>query len=160
MVIAQFSFQAFLLFLAAVGLAAARPLPYWKEVAPGPGFFPFWLSLLLALAVLSSLITGRISASRARRISDRNDERPDPFLEKASLRRVLATLFISFFFILLVPWLGMLLASGLYLASLAFYLGGVRPRSIVLSSFLISLLIYYLFEVWLDVPLPVGFLGL
>lgn len=159
MVKAQFPFQTFLLFLAAVGLAAARPLPYWKEVAPGPGFFPFWLSLLLALAVLSSLITGQVSAKRVRRISDGRTERPDP-LEKASLRRVLATLFTSFIFILLVPWLGMLLASGLYLASLAFYLGGVRPRTIVLSSFVLSLLIYYLFEVWLGVPLPVGSFGL
>jgi hypothetical protein len=41
---------ALLLVFAAFVIVEARALPYWTGSAPGPGFVPFWLGVLLAFA--------------------------------------------------------------------------------------------------------------
>ena len=66
-------------------------------------------------------------------------------------------------FILLTPWLGMLVASGLLIPALAF---AIRPRwtrpfaaTIVAVALLFPVLCYYLFAVYLQVPLVRGVFG-
>ncbi|MCL5040443.1 MAG: tripartite tricarboxylate transporter TctB family protein [Firmicutes bacterium] len=143
---ANLYFRLFLLLLAAVSFTAARMLVYWKEGVPGPGFFPLWLSLLLALLTAVSLLTGKFP-------------RGVPFLKPPAVRRVAVTSGLTLLATLLIPWLGMLPVIGLYLAGMSFILGGVRRRTALLTALLVPIGIYYLFEVWLGVPLPVGFLG-
>ena len=66
-------------------------------------------------------------------------------------------------FILLTPWLGMLVASGLLIPALAF---AIQPRwtrpfaaTIVAVALLFPVLCYYLFAVYLQVPLVRGVFG-
>src|SRR5262245_63257754 len=52
--------------LLATGIAVAaysRRLPYWLDVAPGPGFFPMWLGVLLALLAAFELFLILASSS-------------------------------------------------------------------------------------------------
>ena len=75
---------------------------YMRGATPGPGFFPFWVGT--AMAGLSCVNLVR---------SLRGAEILDSQFDRAAIYKALAIVAIVAAFILLTPWLGMLLASGL-----------------------------------------------
>src|SRR5689334_5950827 len=78
----------------------------WASDGPKAGYFPFYLSLLLGAASLFGLV--RALASRAG--ADK------PFVNREQLRRVMQVLVPTFAFCLLTQWLGLYVASFLFVA--------------------------------------------
>jgi len=140
----------FLVGLAIVLGLEARRLAYWAAPrVPGPGFFPFWLAVGLALGALGIVAESRWHG-------------PDPliwFPSREHLRRVGILTLLTGLLALAISPLGMLAAVGLYfLAVLAIYTPG-RWLLISLTAIGTPLALHLIFERWLKIPLPRGFLG-
>ena len=63
------------------------------------------------------------------------------------------------FYTLLVPWIGYLISTTLFLIGLVCAMGGVRWGRGLIFSLITSSCTYFIFKVWLKMPLPAGFLG-
>lgn len=116
---------------------------------PGPGFLPFWLALGLAAAGIGILVEQGWKAQRdAHWFSDRD-----------SMRRLSTLTLLTILLVLAIKPLGMYVAVGLYfLTFLAIYMPSRRLLTLLIAAGS-PLAIYLVFERWLKVMMPRGFLG-
>lgn len=140
----------FLLFAFALWKASALPLE--DSLGPGPGFFPFWLSLLgMGLAALLVL---ELSRSREA-VPAGTVETPD----RGAVGRILAVLAgIAAAAALLEP-LGFRIVALAFCALLLPVVGARSPLVIIAFALLGSFGVFHVFYHWLKVPLPIGILG-
>jgi putative tricarboxylic transport membrane protein len=120
-------------------------------LGPGPGFFPFWLSLIgaaLTVAILIETIRDR-SLVGGRILPDR----------EAAIQGGIVLLTLAAATALFEP-LGYRLTMLLFIAGLLPALGARSPSAILLTALAGSFGVFHVFLYWLKVPLPVGALGL
>jgi putative tricarboxylic transport membrane protein len=128
----------------------SRDLPYWIDIAPGPGFFPRWLGVLLTIgAAFECFFSLRSSPAGAI---------PTPAVEdESALSRRSAILgAISVASALLVAPLGFVVATGIFVAAASWTLDPARRVTNAAASIVIPASVWLLFSVWLGVPLPRG----
>jgi putative tricarboxylic transport membrane protein len=116
----------------------------WGPDGPQSGFFPFWLALILI---------GHSAAIVVRAIRKHSDE---PFATREQLRSVLTVAVPAAGLVLLTQFLGLYVASALYLG---FYVRAVGRHSWVTSlaiALALPVVTFVLFERWFLVPLPKG----
>lgn len=125
---------------------------YYTSLGPGPGFFPLWLSILLAILALSMFSQATFGKPRPLPA--------DFFADRKAYLRMGAVL-------LAIVWVVALLEPlGFCLNMLGFYLFllTVLGRQKLLLTIIIALGgsfgIYYAFVHWLACPLPIGLLGI
>jgi putative tricarboxylic transport membrane protein len=138
--------------LCAIGVliaVVARRLPYWHDYAPGPGFFPLWLGILLACTAAVEL------AIVLRRPSTETAPSSDPPLT----RRAAWVGGLTVLAAVLVAPLGFVLATGVFVAAVSWALAPDRKFLNGLTTVLIPLVVWLVFVAWLGVPLPRGPLG-
>ena len=127
-------------------------LRYYTPLGPGPGFFPLWLSVLMAILGAAMFWRATFSAPEGMPADFYADRRG--YLRMAAVVGALAGIVM-----LLEP-------LGFRLAMLAFYLFVLTAlgRGHWLTAGIIALTgsfgVYYVFVHWLAVPLPIGFLGI
>ncbi len=133
----------------AFSAAALKNHNYWGPNGPGPAFLPFWLGLVMA--GLGALLL--VSAWRAR-------DPGEPWLPQGEgLRRLALVLGASIAFVALLKWLGMVLCTVFFIATLMRRLGP-HPWPITLAVALAMAGFNFLvFTFWLRVPFPVGVFG-
>ena len=122
-------------------------------LGPGPGFFPFWLSLIgiaLTGAMLVQLARGSIFAEAAVEIL------PD---RQAALQAGAVLVALTVAAALLEP-LGFRLTMLPFIASLLLVLGARSLIAIALTAVAGSFGVFHVFYHWLKVPLPTGALGI
>jgi hypothetical protein len=117
----------------------------WIEgQGPGPGFFPFYVSLILALASLVSLVRAALGSGPR-----------ETFVSTTAFRRVLLVLLPTTAFVALIQYLGIYVSSAIFIFGfmLAF-------REHVLKAVMVGiaapLVLFLMFEQWFLVPLPKG----
>ncbi len=138
-----------LAFGAGYALTAARSYTYWGAHGPGSGFFPFWLGVALAvLAALFLVGAVRQAGPGAAWLPDRR-----------GAVRLAAVVGASALFIALVPFLGMTLATALFLVGLLRFLEGHAWRIALGVAVVTAAANWAIFTWWLSVPFPVGVLG-
>lgn len=141
-----------MLLLAAFVAVESMKLRYYTSLGPGPGFFPFWLAVVLGALGLVMLF--QATFGRSERAS------PDFFASRVGYLRMGAVV------LALAGAAALLQPLGFRLTMLAVYVGLLcalgRPRLIVtvLASLAGSFGVYHLFVHWLNIPLPVGIFGL
>jgi putative tricarboxylic transport membrane protein len=120
-------------------------------LGPGPGFFPFWLSLIGAVLTVAILIET---------VRDRSIAGTDilPGREAANQGGVVL-LALAAAAALFEP-LGYRLTMLLFIAGLLPALGARSPSAILLTALAGSFGVFHVFLYWLKVPLPIGALGL
>ena len=125
---------------------------YMRDATPGAGFFPLWIGLGLTVLSLINLVR-----------SVRGTERLSAIFDRAGVYGPLAIVVAIAVFILLSPWIGMLLASALLIPAIAL---AMQPRwtarfavTILAIAVAFPVLCYFLFAVYLNVPLQTGVLG-
>lgn len=121
-------------------------------LGPGPGFFPFWLSVLgaaLALVLLAQLRLGRMDLGAGALTFDRS-----------GMRRVVLVLAGLAVAAALLDVLGFRLVMLTLLVYLLVVLGARNRLSIALCAGAGSFGVFHVFSDWLKVPLPVGILGI
>jgi putative tricarboxylic transport membrane protein len=137
------------IFLAALLISLDYSLT--DALGPGPGFFPFWLSLIGATLTLAILIQDARS---------RDTAAADILPDRQSALQAGAVVFALTAAGALIETLGFRLTMLLFIAGLLAALGARSPAAIVLTALAGSFGVFHIFYYWLKVPLPVGALGL
>jgi putative tricarboxylic transport membrane protein len=120
-------------------------------LGPGPGFFPFWLSLIgaaLTVAMLIETARSRDLATIAILPS-----------RQAALQAGTVLVALAGAAALLEP-LGFRLTMLIFIVGLLLALGARSPAAILITALAGSFGVFHVFFYWLKVPLPIGALGL
>src|SRR5438552_13707887 len=118
----------------------------WDSTGPQAGYFPFYLSMILAAASLYGLAREFISRKQA----------SDPFVTREQLWRVLQVFLPTLAFCLLTQWLGLYVASFLLVAGFMVWIGRIAWWKSVATALVFSALMFVTFESAFDVIMPMG----
>lgn len=121
---------------------------YMKNGAPGAGFFPFWINLVLVVACVLYIIE-----SIRKDVVRLKDVAPDNY----ALKKIGSLIGGLAFFCLTANFLGFLVA-GIVLLILMF-MWDFKPLQTVLLSVVFMGVVYVIFQFVLKVSLPVNALG-
>jgi hypothetical protein len=116
----------------------------WGSDGPQAGFVPFWLAAILIGASVVNI------AQAVRHPSDQ------PFVSRERLVPVLQVLLPASAMILVTIWLGLYVASAVYMGLYMRWVGRHSRLVSVALPVAISLLTFVVFEKWFLVPLPKG----
>ncbi len=118
----------------------------WDSTGPEPGYFPFYLSVILGAASLYG-IGATLLAKR---------ETDDTFVTRAQLRRVLQVFIPTLLFVVAVQFLGVYVASFLLTAGFMRLVGRIAWWKSLLTAFIFTALMFAVFDVAFDVIMPKG----
>ena len=118
----------------------------WADDGPQTGYFPFYIGLLIVLASVANLV-----AALAVR-----PEKERPFVEVGQLKLVLAVLVPTAIYVGLIGWLGIYVASAVFVAFFMRWLGKYPWWKAAAVSIGNSVVFFLIFEVWFKIPLPKG----
>jgi putative tricarboxylic transport membrane protein len=118
----------------------------WDSTGPQAGYFPFYLSVILAAASLYGLVATVL----ARR------EAAETFVTRAQLRRVMAVFVPTLLFCLATQLLGMYVASFLLIALFMRMVGKIALWKSLLTAFVFSAVMFVTFDIAFDVIMPKG----
>ena len=116
----------------------------WGTDGPKSGFFPFWLALLMLAACALILVQS------ARRKSS------PPFVTWERLSPVLKVLWPAAAAVVLIQFVGLYVASALYMAFYMRLVGRHRWLVVITLAVLIPIATFLVFETWFLVPMPKG----
>jgi len=123
-------------------------LKYYTSLGPGPGFFPFWLSLCLAALATAMFYQATFKSS---------DPRPADFVDsRLGYLRAFAMCAAWVWAVAMLERLGFRLTMLVFFSFLLLTLGRVKWYLVVVISLLGSIVAFYLFSIALSVPLPIG----
>ncbi len=137
------------LFLAAGALVVWDSLRLgtkWADDGPEAGYFPFLVGILICLASAINLVAALVS----KRLAGRT------FVEVGQLKMVLAVLVPSAVYVGLIGWLGIYVASALFIAFFMRWLGKYDWWKLGAVAVGNSVFFFLVFEVWFKIPLPKG----
>lgn len=128
----------------------------WQEgIGPAPGYFPFWVAVILGIASLVILVTAVV----------RHGPR-EIFVSMRPFGRVLAVLVPAIVYVgliggvsigpLEVPRLGIYVASAIFIFAFMLAVGRENVFKAAGVSVLVPLALFFMFERWFLVPLPKG----
>jgi hypothetical protein len=118
----------------------------WDSTGPQPGYFPFYLAVILAAASLYGL--ARALASR---------ELPlETFVTRAQLRRVMAVFVPTLLFCVVTQFLGIYVASFLLISGFMPLVGKIAWWKSLLTAFVFSAIMFVTFDIVFDVIMPKG----
>lgn len=135
-----------LLFGAAIVFGAIEYNVGWDERGPEPGYFPFWMGLLVIIGSIGTLIET---------ILKRHDK-TGTALTWAQAGRVAQFVWPIVGFLVATSILGLYVAMILYLFTVMVLHGGYRIPASLAVSVGSALVFYLLFDKWLRVPLMKG----
>lgn len=124
----------------------------WAGDGPEPGYFPFYIGLIVCIASVINLVAGVLGRKHA----------GVGFVERGQLKLVLSVLVPSVVYVLLIggagplPGLGIYVASAIFVAFFMRWLGKYPWWKVAAVSLGNSVVFYLIFEVWFLVPLPKG----
>jgi putative tricarboxylic transport membrane protein len=125
---------------------------FYTAMGPGPGFFPFWLSVFLGLLAAFMFYHATWGES---------DPMPaDFFASRKGYFRAAAALGALYFCAFAMAYLGFRLTMLIFVVWLLSTLGKVNPILIAVIAALASFGGYWLFDQVLQVVLPVGMFGI
>ena len=146
---ADLYFSIFLAGLSVFTFVEGRGYPYIFRGAPGSGFFPVWISVLLFALALVNIY--KIVKSLKR-------EEDKKFFAGNSQRNRMLIFFVSLLvYILLITYLGMLVATFLYALFVYKLFDRFSWKSTLPPAIGIVVFVYLIFNRVLGLRLPVGF---
>jgi Tripartite tricarboxylate transporter TctB family len=127
----------------------------WTSDGPGAGYFPFYIGAILCISGAGILVQTLLPKNRSHEI----------FVDSEQLKRVLSVLLPALIYVLVVQFIGLYVASALYIALFMIILGKYSKVKSVITALVVVVLFFMMFEVWFKVPLfkgmfdPLSFLG-
>jgi putative tricarboxylic transport membrane protein len=120
-------------------------LGYVSEGVPGAGFLPLWAGAILAVSAIVILAKSWKTPLSGLLIANRT----------VLWRTVIFGLGMAVM-VFMMPYLGMVVTLALFMLFGVPFLGARHPLKIAASVTLVPLFVYVLFQLVLQVPLPVG----
>jgi len=154
-IIANFVIVLFFIFLFICSFQL-RQVKRFGEVGSG-----FWPMLTLALAILLSLImllSNLIKYNREKKQTGSVEPTSaEAKVEIKNLRKKIAlSMVFLLFYIIIMPWIGFILATFLYILGFILLLGERRKLVLILSPVLATALIVIIFAKFIAIPVPKG----
>ena len=127
----------------------------WTSDGPGAGYFPFYIGLILVISgvgVLYQALAGKVKNTEV-------------FVDRESLGRVLSVLVPAAVYVAAIQFIGIYVASAIYIALFMIILGKYSWLKSVIIALAVNAVFFMMFEVWFKVPLhkgaldPLAFLG-
>jgi putative tricarboxylic transport membrane protein len=118
----------------------------WEADGPQPGYFPFYLGLILAGVSLYGLVSSLMTRTGPAHV----------FLTRDQLRRVMQVFAPTLLFCLLTQWLGLYVASFLLIAGFMRLIGRIALWKSILTAFLFAITMFVTFDIAFDVIMPKG----
>ena len=118
----------------------------WDSTGPEPGYFPFYLSIILGGGSLYGLIATLVAHRTARQT----------FVTRAQARRVLAVFVPTLLFCLATQFLGLYVASFLLIAGFMRLVGKIALWKSLLTAVMFTAVMFVTFDVAFDVIMPKG----
>lgn len=118
----------------------------WESTGPQPGYFPFYLSIILAGASLYGLAAAFLSRKEAK----------ETFVTQAQLRRVMAVFVPTVLFVLATQFLGLYVASFLLISGFMYFVGQIAWWKSLLTALVFTAAMFITFDVAFDVIMPKG----
>ena len=118
----------------------------WDETGPQPGYFPFYLSLVLAGASLYGIVAAYLSRREA----------IETFVTRAQAKRVMAVFVPTLLFCLATQVLGLYVASFLLITGFMRFVGKIALWKSLLTAFLFTAIMFVTFDIAFDVIMPKG----
>jgi putative tricarboxylic transport membrane protein len=140
--------------LAVFWLIVSFQYSYHDRLGPGPGFFPFWLSLIIGGLSLSLLV----QISRGKGVAELSGTILPPDRD-ARVRIIIIIVSLVVGLATLEP-LGFRITLLLFLFSLPLGLGARNLWVTLLFAIIGSFGVFHVFYYWLKVPLPIGAFGI
>ncbi len=127
----------------------------WTSDGPGAGYFPFYIGVIICISAVGIFYQAGFG----------KEKDTGAFVDRGQLKRVLQVLVPAAVYVLAVVFLGLYIASAIYIALFMIVLGHYSPLKSILVGVLTNTLFFLMFEVWFKVPLykgtldPLAFLG-
>ena len=142
------------IFVCLLLLALAATLGYdnwrtgasWDSTGPEPGYFPFYLSVILGGGSLYGLIAAFVAHRAA----------SESFVTRAQARRVMAVFVPTLLFCLVMQFLGLYVASFLLIVGFMRLVGKIALWKSLLTAFLFTAIMFVTFDIAFDVIMPKG----
>ncbi|MEO5764758.1 MAG: tripartite tricarboxylate transporter TctB family protein [Casimicrobiaceae bacterium] len=119
----------------------------WGEYGPKAGYFPFYIGCMLVasggwIAARTLMAWGKLAG--------------ETFVTRAELRPVLQMLLPTVVYVIVIYFLGIYVASAIYIAGFMLWQGKFKWPITLATSLGVPIALFLLFEVWFLVPLPKG----
>ena len=137
------------LFLAAGALVmydSVRLGSTWGDDGPKPGYFPFYIGLIMTVAAVMNLARGFMIAR----------EKNAPFVLTGQLKMVLTVLVPTAIYAAAITWIGIYVSSLVFIAFFMRWLGSFAWWKVAAVSAGTVAALFLIFERWFLVPLPKG----
>jgi len=116
--------------------------------APGPGFLPFWVALIVGILTVIEL------ARRSPKKESNGDTKA--LIQQDGLGKILYLLIFLFAYPILLDKIGFFLCTLLFTGACLRIIGGIRWVIVIVLSILITVFAYLLFVTWLQIIFPEG----
>lgn len=136
-----------LAFGAAIALGAREFSIGWSDRGPEPGYFPFWIGIVIAAGSLATL---------RQAVANRSPDGRSPAITHSQARRVATFLLPMIAFVALAHAAGIYAATVAYLFGVMVWQGGYSIAAATAVGVGTTVALYLLFDVWLKVPLAKG----
>jgi hypothetical protein len=118
----------------------------WTSDGPGPGYFPFYIGLILAISGLGIFFQALFGKNKNTEV----------FVDREQLGRVFSVLLPAAVYVLAIQFIGIYVASAIYITLFMVILGKYSVIKSLLVGLIVNTLFFMMFEVWFQVPLFKG----
>ena len=118
----------------------------WESTGPKAGYFPFYVSVIMAGACVWGLILEFVKRGT-----------PDaPFVRRNQFRRVMQVFIPTLAFVPATQWLGLYVSSFILIAGFMIVVGKLKPWVSLLTALVFTAAMFITFEIAFDVIMPKG----
>ena len=118
----------------------------WESTGPKAGYFPFYVSVIMAGACLWGLAIEFM----------RRGTPDEPFVRRNQFRRVMQVFVPTLLFVPATQWLGLYVSSFILIAGFMIGVGKLKPWISVVTALVFSVAMFVTFEIAFDVIMPKG----
>ena len=116
----------------------------WGADGPQSGYFPFYIGLLMNIASAANLLLALKTSKE------------ESFVSRPELKLVLAIFFPCLIYIAVMQWLGIYVASAVFIAVFMRWQGKFSWLKSASTSLAVVVVLFVMFEIWFKVPLIKG----
>ncbi len=121
----------------------------WGDQGPEAGFFPFYIGSFLVLSGLGTVVYAFFSDAGKKAAHE-------PFVRRGQFKAVLRVFVPTVVYVVLMQFIGLYAAMGIYIAAFMMINGGYGVLKAVAFAAVFPVVVFVLFETWFLVPLPKG----
>ena len=116
----------------------------WGADGPQSGYFPFYVGLLMNMASAVNLVLAFKS------------DKTESFVSRPAIKLVLAIFLPCLVYVAVMQWLGLYVASVVFIAVFMRWQGKFSVVKSALTSVIVVAVLFVMFEIWFKVPLIKG----